>query len=116
MLIPESIAISNALELLAGYGRSQLSEHRPFQLDLAEDTHVGIDVIDAVETFLDDEAIELVIENVLKVIQSFQSEGHPQGVVVCDTVVSIAIGIDGKKIEISAHDRRRNIPELVYII
>lgn len=75
-LIPESITISDPLELLPSNSSTQLSEHRPCKLDLSKNTNIGIDVIHTVETLLDDESIEFVIEDVLEVSQSLQSECH----------------------------------------
>lgn len=116
ILIPEPISISDPLELLSSNGGSQFAEHRARESDLAEDANVGVDVINAVETFLNDESIELVIEYILEVVQSLQPECHTQGVVISHSMISISVGVDGKEIEVSAHDRRRDISELIHII
>lgn len=104
ILVPEPIAVSDPLELLSGDGGAELSEHRAWKFDLSEDADVGIDVVDTVETFLDDESIEFVIEDVLEVFQSLQSESDTQRVVISHSMIPISISIDGEKVEVSAHD------------
>lgn len=73
-LIPEPIAVSDPLELLSSNGGPEFSEHRARKSDLSQDANVGIDVVHTVETFLNDESIKFVIEDVLEIVQSLQSE------------------------------------------
>lgn len=57
VLVPKSVTISDTLELLASNGGSQLSEHWSRELYLSKHSHISVNVVDTVETFLNDESI-----------------------------------------------------------
>ncbi len=103
VLVPKTVPVPYRLKLTPRYRRSQLPEHRALQLDLSKHPHVRVNIVDTVETLLYYETVHLVVEDLLEGLGLFETECHPQGVVVGHPVVSIAIGIYGKQIEVSAH-------------
>lgn len=115
-LEPEPISVSDTGELLSCNGGSQFSKHGSLHFDFPQHSNVCVDVVNWVITFFNDESVFLVIENFLESSCFFQAESLSQRIVITNTMISISICVDGKEIEVSSHDFRRNIPQFVHII